>query len=76
MSDTPYRGIIIVGRFLMFVDFVGYPFQRIYVPICNELCVIDMQQTSYPQNYVSRTSKILTIHEHWTRQIWMIRQYL
>ena len=40
----------------MFVDFVGYTYPQIYVPMnvlqSNELSCIVKQQTGYPQNYV------------------------
>ena len=52
-----YCGIIIVRGCLMLVDFVGFPYPRIYVPMNvgegNELSCIVMLQTSYPRNYVA-----------------------
>ena len=50
-----YCEIIIVREGLMFTDFVGYPYQQIYVHTnvlqSNELSCIVMQQTRYPPNY-------------------------
>ena len=47
-----YCRIIIVRGGSMFVDFVGYPYPRIYVPVnfkqSIELSCIVMRQTSYP----------------------------
>ena len=60
----------------MFVDFLGYPYLRNYVPTNvkqkSELSCIVMQQTN--EITPPRTKKILSIHEPWSPRINVIYQ--
>lgn len=72
-----YRGIIIVQRGSIFVDFVGYHYLRIYIPTkieqSNVSSCIVKQQTNYPRNY---EPAIYINLEYWPQVILrMISQY-
>ena len=74
---SEYCGFVIVRGGLMFVDFVGYLYPRIYVH--TNVSQSDELPTDHAftrEMTSSRTSKILTIHDYWPPRIKMISQFI